>query len=47
MMSRQLVDVSEKKHKVYEPPTVQPLLDSEPESGSANVPEGSNGLLES
>jgi len=38
---------SEQPHKAYQPPTLMPLKDAEPESGSANVPETNNGLLES
>ncbi len=36
---------SDKTLKTYHPPLLTPLLDSEPESGSANVPETNNGML--
>jgi hypothetical protein len=56
MMSREIKDMSISSQPIsqhttkcseYVPPMVYILIDSEPESGNSNVPEGSNGLLES
>jgi len=38
---------SEKPRKAYEPPTLMPLESVDVASGSSNVPEANNGLLES
>ena len=46
--SESSMSIFKKIHKKsYQPPTLTPLLDCEPETGSANVPETDNGLLES
>jgi len=47
MIEHQPATSFDKAHKAYDPPMVRLLMDSEPESGSTNVPEASNGILES
>ena len=38
--------LSKKSHRVYQAPMIYALEDVEPETGSQNVPEANNGLLE-
>lgn len=45
--SNKLLLESEKPRKAYEPPTLTLLDDYDIASGSSNVPENNNGLLES